>query len=178
MRTWFVITLLVGCGSSPPPKPPPPRPKSVETEKAPAPAPPPAEKEPVIYHAKAAMTPTKASRLEPFTIGFMQHEGDNALVLADLPVGVKAGTYHYLIHEGAECGPDGTKVGPVWRETKDVDLKLVVLKDLTGALDNSELAAHLEGEQAIVKHTLVLHDDKKGKPGKPLACGTIEPSED
>lgn len=180
MRTWFVLAVLVGCGSSPPPKPPPPLPaKPVQTEKAPPPAPPPpAEKEPVIYHAKAQMTPTKASKLEPFTIGFMQHEGDNALVLADLPVGVKPGTYHYLIHEGAECGPNATKVGPLWHETKDIDLKLVVLKDLTGALDNSELAAHLEGEQTLVKHTLVLHEDKKGKPGKPLACGTIEASEE
>ncbi|HTL34548.1 MAG TPA: hypothetical protein VL326_15575, partial [Kofleriaceae bacterium] len=60
----------------------------------------------------------------------------------------------------------------------DVELKLVVLKDLTGAIENTEVAAHLDGEQSLVGHTLALHDDKKGKPGKVLACGAIVTSEE
>lgn len=148
------------------------KPSPVPREAAVTPAP--KEQEPVILHAKAEMTPTKGSKLEPFVIAFMQRQGDNALVLADLPVGVKAGTYHYVIHEGSECA----KPGPTWAETKDVDLRLVVLEDLTGALDNTELAAHLEGEQTLIGHTLVLHDDKKGKPGKALACAPIVASDE
>jgi len=31
----------------------------------------------------------------------------------------------------------------------------------------------LDGEHSVVGHTLVLHDDKKGKPGKAVACGAI-----
>jgi hypothetical protein len=31
----------------------------------------------------------------------------------------------------------------------------------------------LDGDGAIVGHTLVLHADAKGKPGRPLACGAI-----
>ena len=173
MRLPVVALGLVACGGASAPKQAPVEPvKPVVTEDAPPPAPPP-EKEPTILHAKAEMTPAKGSKLEPFVIAFMQREGDNALVLADLPVGVKAGTYHYVIHDGADCA----KPGPPWAETKDVSLKLVVLADLTGALENTELAAHLDGEKALVEHTLVLHEDKKGKPGKAVACGTIKPSD-
>jgi len=31
----------------------------------------------------------------------------------------------------------------------------------------------LDGDGTIIGHTLVLHDDKAGKPGKALACGAI-----
>lgn len=178
MKRWLgllsrVPLVVAACGGNKPAAPKaPPVDTPTPVEHAEAPPPPPAEKPPVIHHAKAEMTPTKGSKLEPFVVGFMQREGDNALVSADLPVGVKPGTYHYVIHDGAECA----KPGAPWAETKDAELRLVVLEDLTGALDNIELAAHLDGEQAITMHTLVLHDDKKGKPGKPLACGAIQPS--
>jgi hypothetical protein len=173
MRPWVVALSLVACGGGSAPKKAPVEPvKPVVREEPPPPAPPP-EREPVILHAKAEMAPTKGSKLEPFVVGFMQREGDNALVLADLPVGVKAGTYHYVIHDGADCA----KPGAPWAETKDVMLKLVVLPDLTGALENTELAVHLDGEQALVEHTLVLHEDKRGKPGKAVACGTIKASD-
>jgi hypothetical protein len=174
MRIWgVVVAIACGCGGKAPAKPPEKPTTPVAHADAPAkPVEAAAPKEPMVFHAKVAMTPTKASKLEPFVVGFMQREGDNALVLADLPVGVKAGTYHYIIHEGEDCA----KPGNAWRETYDQDLKLVVEKDLTGALDNSELVAHLEGPQTIVKRTFVLHEDTKGKPGKVLACGTIEES--
>jgi hypothetical protein len=174
MRFLCVVLGLVACGGSAPKKAPVKSGPVAKETPNPQPPAPPAEKQPVIHHAKASMAPTAGSKLEPFVVGFMQHEGDNALVMADLPVGVKPGTYHYVIHDGVDCA----KPGPAWRVTKDVDLKLVVLKDLTGALDNTELAAHLDGEQTIMQHTLVLHDDRKGKPGKALACGTIEASEE
>ena len=173
MRLWFVALTVAACGGGSAPKKAPVEPvKPVVQEEAPLPAPPP-EKEPVVLHAKAEMTATKGSKLEPFVVGFMQREGDNALVLADLPVGVKPGKYLYVIHDGADCAKPG---GP-WAETKDVVLELVVQKDLTGALENTELAAHLDGEKALVEHTLVLHEDKKGKPGKAVACGTIKASD-
>jgi hypothetical protein len=41
-------------------------------------------------------------------------------------------------------------------------------------LDVGEMESlQLDGDGTIVGHTLVLHDDKKGKPGKVLACGPI-----
>jgi hypothetical protein len=172
MKLWVVALGLAACGGSAPKKAPVEPVKPVVQKEEPPP--PPKEKEPVILHAKAEMEPAKGSKLEAFVVGFMQREGDNALVLADLPVGVTAGTYHYVIHAGGECA----KPGAPWAETKDVELKLVVLKDLTGAIENTEVAAHLDGDQSLVGHTLALHDDKKGKPGKVLACGAIVTSEE
>lgn len=174
MKLWVVALGLAACGGSAPKKAPVEPVKPVAHEEQPPPPPPKKEKEPVILHAKAEMAPAKGSKLEAFVVGFMQREGDNALVLADLPVGVTAGTYHYVIHAGADCA----KPGAVWAETKDVDLKLVVLKDLTGAIENTEVAAHLEGDLSLIGHAFALHDDKKGKPGKVLACGAIVSSED
>ena len=173
MRLWVAAVALTACGGSTPKKAPVETVKTVE-KKEEAPPPPPAEKEPVILHAKAEMTPAKGSKLEPFVVGFMQRQGDNALVMADLPVGVKPGTYRYVVHDGGECA----KPGAVWGETKDAELKLVVLEDLTGAIENTELAAHLDGETTLIGHTLVLHEDKKGKPGKVLACGPIVMSDE
>ena len=174
MRSWVAAAFLAACGGSAPNQAPVEPVKPVEKEQEAPPPPPAKEPEPVILHAKAEMTPAKGSKLEAFVVGFMQRQGDNALVLADLPVGVKAGTYRYVIHAGGECG----KPGAAWAETKDVELKLVVLEDLTGAIENTEVAAHLDGEQSLVGHTLVLHEDKKGKPGKVLACGPIVTSDE
>ena len=116
MRVWVAAVALAACGGSAPKKAPVEPVKSVENhDEPPPPPPPPKEKEPVILHAKAEMTPAKGSKLEPFVVGFMQRQGDNALVLADLPVGVKAGTYRYVIHTGADC----KKPGGTWVETKD-----------------------------------------------------------
>lgn len=173
MRLWVAAAFLAACGGSSPKKAAVEPVKTVETKQD-APPPPPKEPEPVILHAKAEMAPAKGSKLEAFVVGFMQRQGDNALVLADLPVGIKAGTYRYVIHAGGECG----KPGAVWAETKDVELKLVVLEDLTGAIENTEVAAHLDGEQSMIGHTFVLHEDKKGKPGKLLACGSIVTSDE
>jgi hypothetical protein len=173
MRLWVAAVALAACGGSTPKKAPVEPVKTVENHDD-APPPPATEPDPIILHAKAEMAPAKGSKLEPFVVGFMQRQGDNALVLADLPVGVKPGTYRYVVHDGGECA----KPGAAWAQTKDAELKLVVLADLTGAIENTELAAHLDGDATMIGHTLVLHEDKKGKPGKVLACGPIVTSDE
>ena len=46
--------------------------------------------------------------------------------------------------------------------------------DASGNLEESNVKLMLAGTAPIVGQTLVLHDDKKGAPGKTLACGTID----
>ena len=48
-----------------------------------------------------------------------------------------------------------------------------VVKGAIGELDES-VALPIDGDASIVGHTLVLHDDKKGQPGKAVACGTVD----
>jgi len=86
---------------------------------------------------------------------------------------------------GDDGGDGGDDLVAVFR-TADLSLLAVVKSALTGAdipfaaakgmggLDLAQVnAIQLDGDTAIVGHTLVLHDDKKGKPGKALACGPI-----
>jgi len=51
-------------------------------------------------------------------------------------------------------------------------------EDLTGGIEPATTKLPLDGDDSIVGRTAVLHDDKKGAPGKILACGAIEPAAD
>lgn len=139
----------------------------------PEPPPPPA-----TYSAKATLAPLKGAKVKPTTVTFFQTEGETTQVSADSPFeGLKAGTYHLVIHEPEACGKNAAKMGPVWAPAAEVPLELVVTKALDGSIDVST-DLMLDGDDSIVGRTLVLHADKKGRPAKALACGPIAAGED
>jgi len=139
-------------------------------EPAPEPEPPPAPPPPRSWHAQAELTPVKGAKIKAATVTFAQDEGHPVTVASTGWFdGIKAGKYHLVVHEAAECGPDATKVG----KAMTGDIAFPVAKGAT-SLDVGQVESiQLDGDAAIVGHTLVLTDDKKGKPGKALACGPI-----
>lgn len=145
----------------------------VKTKPVEPPPPPPPPKE---FSAKAALTAVKGVKLTPVTVSFSQKEGGPTSVKAEIE-GLKAGKYHFIIHEAGECGPNATKAGAPWAGGSSVALGFTVLKGAIGEVDES-VALPIDGDTSIVGHTLVLHDDKKGAPGKPVACGTIDKADD
>jgi hypothetical protein len=48
-----------------------------------------------------------------------------------------------------------------------------VVRAVVEAAEDGAAGLALDGDASIVGHTLVLHDDKKGQPGKALACGPM-----
>lgn len=142
---------------------------AVATKVEPAPEPP---KPPKVVRAKAALTPVKGSKLKPLLVAFTQRQDEPATVEADALEGVKPGTYWLVIHDGDTCGPNATKAGAAWAGA--AEMKIVIAKDLTGGLEDEEATLTLDGETGALGHALVLHEDKKGKPAKAIACGVLE----
>lgn len=181
----FSILAIAACGGS---KPPPEEPKEPEPEPAPAPeakpapepepapAPePPPPPPPKTWHAQAQLAPVKGVRIKAATVTLSQQEGE-AVTLGSTGWfdGIKPGKYHLIVHEGAECGPNATKVG---KAMFAADVPFMVAKG-TDALSVGQVASiQLDGDGAVVGHTLVLHEDKKGKAGRALACGPIAAGE-
>jgi hypothetical protein len=180
MRTTMAIitcsTGLLACGGGgkkPVEEPPP---VAATKPEEPPPPPEPAAAEPPVpksHSAKAALTPVKGAKQPPATVTFTQQEGQDASITSDF-TGLKNGTYHLVIHDGTECGPNATKAGAAWKGSEAVKLTFKVGGDNPGNLDESGVKLMLHGAAPIVGQTLVLHDDKKGAPGKALACGTID----
>ena len=176
MRTIVIsVYLLAACGGSKKaPEPPP-----VVAEKPAEPAAPPepaAPAEPAVpknFTAKAALEPVKGAKMPPGTVSFAQQQGSDTSVTSSFE-GLKAGKYHLVIHDGSECGPNATKAGPPWKGGDAVKLTFAVGKDQPGNIEETGVKLMLDGVAPIVGQTLVLHGDKKGQPGKALACGTIE----
>ena len=141
----------------------------------PAPAPPPPPK---MFSARADLAPVKGAKQKAAAVVFTQTEGQDqtSVKLEGAFDGLKAGKYHLVIHEGADCGPNATKVGKVWAAAAASPLGFDVAKDAPASLDTS-VALKVDGDGAVVGHTIVLHADKKGKPGKALACGTVTKAE-
>jgi hypothetical protein len=140
-----------------------------------APAEPPAPPPPKSFHASAELKPLKGVKLKGTTVTFAQTEGEEATVTSNGWFdGIKPGSYHLVVHEGADCGANGAKPGkPI--ATSDMPFKAAKAQD---SLDIGKVATiQLDGDAAIVGHSLVLHADAKGKPGKPLACGPIATSD-
>jgi copper/zinc superoxide dismutase (SODC) len=137
-----------------------------------APPPPPAPK---VWHAKAALNPTKGSKVVPATISFSQEEGKETQVSSEGAfTGLAKGSYDLVIHEGGECGTDAKKAGKAWAGGSDAKLMLKAGADKKASLEQTETKLSLDGDSSIVGKTLALHLDAKGKPGKVLACGAIE----
>lgn len=175
MRMIALIACLVACGGGGKKKveePPP----VVEKDKKEEPPPPPEPAEPAVpksYSAKAALTPVKGAKVGGGTVTFTQQEGADTSVSSDFS-GLKKGTYHLVIHDGSECGDNGAKAGGPWKGGEAVKLTFKVGGDNPGNIDESGVKLMLSGVAPIVGQTLALHDDKKGAPGKMLACGTID----
>jgi hypothetical protein len=180
-HTTILISILAiaACGgkkSAPEaPKEPAPAPAPV-VEAAPAPAPVP-EPEPApapkAWKASAELTPVKGQKIKAATVTFAQTEGKPvAIGSTGWFDGIKSGKYHLVVHESADCGANAAKAGkPLAAAATDMGFTAAKGMD---ALDIGTVeGVSLDGDATIVGHTLVLHDDKKGKPGKALACGAI-----
>jgi len=155
------------------PKPEPEPPPAPKPEPEPAPEPPPPPPPAKQWHAQAELTPVKGSKFKAATVTFSQAEGKPVTIgSSGWFEGIKSAPYHLVVHDGAACGPNATKAGK-----PGTDIAFVATAGMD-ALDVGEVPAGLvlDGDGTIVGHTLVLHDDKKGKPGKALACGTIAAS--
>jgi len=163
---------IAACGGSK--KPAAESPPPVADKKEPAPEqPPPEPPKPTHFSAKAALTPVKGAKIEAGTVTFEQDEGADTKVVSEFS-GLKAGTYHLVIHEGSECGPNATKAGPAWKGATAAKMMFKAGKEQPGNISEEGIKLMVGGEAPIVGQTLVLHDDKKGAPGKALACGTID----
>ncbi|HSR96886.1 MAG TPA: hypothetical protein VLM79_07550 [Kofleriaceae bacterium] len=175
-HTHVLISLvaLAACGgkksepAEPKPEPPPPEPAPAPAP-APEPPPPPPPPPPKSWNAEAELTPVKGAKIKATTVTFAQTEGKPTAVSSKGWFdGIKSAPYHLVIHDGAACGPNGTKAGKA-----GTDIPFVA----TGGMDRLDVgemeSIQLDGDATIVGHTLALHDDKKGKPGKILACGPI-----
>jgi Cu/Zn superoxide dismutase len=167
-----IAALLTACGSKPKKVEEPPPVAEQKKQAEPEPAPPPEPEKPKHLGAKAALTPVKGAKMEPGTVSFQQ-EGDETKVVSEF-AGLKNGTYHLVIHDSNECGPNGTKAGAPWKGGEAVDLSFKVGKGQPGNLEKEGVPLKLDGIAPIVGQTLALHDDKKGQAGKMLACGTID----
>jgi hypothetical protein len=175
------ILVIAACGGSQPQpaKPKAPEPDSTlavdkkpEPEPEPAPPPPP----PKSWHAKADLKPVKGVKIKPATVTFSQQEGQQTNVgSTGWFDGIKSGKYHLVVHEAAECGANASKAG---KPMAAADMPLVAAVGMDSVDVGKVDGVPLDGDAAIVGHTLVLHDDKKGKPGKALACGAITSSDE
>lgn len=153
-----------------------PSPAAVESASEPPPPPTPAaSQEPAVgknLGAKAALSPVKGAKQPPGTVTMTQ-AGDATSIVSDFE-GLRPGRYHLVVHDGTECGENATKAGDAWKGAEAVKLSFVVGGDNAGNLDESNVALRLDGVAPVIGQTLALHDDKKGQPGKLLACGTID----
>ena len=171
----LLVVCIVACGGGGKKKveeAPPPVVEKKQEEPPPEPAEPAEPAVPKNLSAKAAMTAVKGAKLEGGTVTFTQQEGSDTSVTSDF-TGLKKGTYHLVIHDGSECGPNATKAGAPWKGGEAVQLVFKVGGD-SNNIDQSGVKLMLDGAAPIIGQTLVLHDDKKGTPGKALACGTID----
>jgi len=127
-----------------------------------------------MLYAKAALAPNNGMKLKPFKVSFRSQETvGNANVFADSIDGLEPGTYHLVIHEGENCGNNAVKAGPPWAGTSNVDIRIVIGGDLSSGLKVNQARIVLVGDAAIIGHTLVLHQNRGGKPGNAIACGPI-----
>jgi len=114
------------------------------------------------------------AKVAPANIVFTETEGQAAVSVTSESwfVGLKPGKYHLVIHTGAECGKNAKSIGKAWDKSAAVSLDFEVTKDSAGNID-AGVPLKVDGADTVSGHTLVLFDDKKGKAGKAIACGTI-----
>lgn len=121
-----------------------------DSEPASEPQPENKKKPPKTWHAKAALTPVKGAKLKPAVVSFSQQEGEDTNVEADALDGVKPGKYWLVVHDSDTCGPNATKTGPAWQG--GAEMAIVIKKDLTGGLDQTEVTLPLDGDSGAIGH--------------------------
>ena len=185
-HTTILISILAiaACGGNPPPpaepKEPEPAPAPApapeakpapEPEPAPAPEPPPPPPAPKTLLAQATLVPVKGARIKGTTVTLTQ-EGDQPVAVASIGWfdGIKPGKYHLVVHESTDCGPNATRAG---KPMMGADVPFAATKGMDALSLPPVAQIQLQGDAAVIGHTLVLHADVKGKPGKALACGAI-----
>jgi hypothetical protein len=174
----IALGLLVACGGGKPrPAAPAPKPQPVARPVArkppPAPEPPPPPPPPMEWFATARLDPVKGVRMPSFEIAFFQVEGEATRARTAAPIEkLKAGSYHLVVHEGGECGPKANKTGAVLVDLSQDGL-VVAKRKQAPTIDVQSVAIPLDGEGSIIGRALVLHADKRGKPGNPVACGIV-----
>jgi hypothetical protein len=177
MRITLLVTLAAACGGGKKAVDEPPAVADTPRESSGDPPAPPemAAAEPAAatsIGAKAALEPVKGAKQPPGTVTFTQGiEGTS--VTSDFQ-GLRPGRYHLVVHDGNECGESAAKAGPPWKGAEGVKLSFGVGGDEPGNIEESNVGLRLDGVAPIIGQTLALHDDKKGQPGKILACGTID----
>jgi Cu/Zn superoxide dismutase len=182
-HTTILISILAiaACGGK---SPPPAEPKEPEPEPAPAPAPapepepapapeppPPPPPAPKTLFAQAALVAVKGAKIKGTTVTLTQ-EGDQPVAIASVGWfdGIKPGKYHLVVHESTSCGPNATRAG---KPMLGADVPFAAAKGMDALSLPQVTQLQLQGDSAALGHTLVLHADDKGKPGKALACGAI-----
>lgn len=186
--TLFSVLAFAACGGSKPApvsvEPPPVEeaPPPVMEEPVPAaeaapevtPPPPPAPK---VTKAKAELSPNKGQKFQPGVVMFSQTEGDATSQVSSPEgfAGLKAGSYHLVVHTAADCGPNATKAGAPFPGA-EAPIAFTAEAD-SSAIDVPSAPLQLEGEKTVTGRVLVLHSDKRGKAGKALACGPITADE-
>jgi len=130
---------------------------------------------PKTWKAQADLKPVKGSKIKGATVTFTQEEGQaTSIGSTGWFDGIKAGKYHLVVHEGADCGVNATKAG---KPMTGGEIPFAAVKGESSLTVGPAAGIQLGGDTAVVGHALVLHDDKKGKAGKALACGPIASAE-
>ncbi len=181
-HTTILISILAiaACGGkksapvapAPEPDPAPTAEAPPEPAPAPEPAPPPPPK---TWKATAELTPVKGQKIKGATVTFAQTEGQTAVAVGSTGwfEGIKSAKYHLVVHESSECGVNAAKAGKPLAATANTEIAFTAAKGMDALDVGSVEGISLDGDATIIGHTLVLHEDKKGKPGKALACGAI-----
>jgi hypothetical protein len=182
-HTTILISILAiaACGGkkSAPVAPKEPEPPAAPVVEAPPPAPPaapepPPPPPPKAWKATAELTPVKGQKLKGATVTFAQTEGKPvAIGSTGWFEGIKSGKYHLVVHESPDCGVNAAKAGKPLAATATTEIGFTAAKGMDALDVGTVEGISLDGDATIVGHTLVLHEDKKGKPGKALACGAI-----
>lgn len=114
------------------------------------------------------MAPVSGSKMKPIEVSLKQVD-DATTVTAGFFQGLKPGLYHFVVHDKGDCSHKAARAGKAWAGAAALDLSMKI--DASGGnIDESGLPIKVVD---LGGHALVLHADKKGKPGKAVACGVI-----
>lgn len=173
------LFVLAACGGS---KPAPEAPRRMAPLPAvrpavkpprPRPEPPPPPPPPMEWHAAAQLAPVKGVRMPPVDVTLWQVEGEPLQIRSSAPIAkLKAGSYRLVVHEGEACGAKAKLAGAVMVDLS-AEAPLVATRKEAPSVELETRAATLDGDGSILGHALVLHGEKRGKLGAPLACGVV-----
>jgi Cu/Zn superoxide dismutase len=128
------------------------------------------------WWASAEIVPFKGVRMSPVSIVFFQAEGSPTRARSEESVQrLRPGTYHLVVHTRGDCGSRASSAGPPLDGGTTFAPIVVPRKGPSPAVASDDLPFALAGDDTVTGHALVLHADRHGRPGKPIACGLIVP---